>query len=211
MARSKSMKRLFSRSQRGDAIVESMVSMLVISLVLFGLLQIFYLSVAQLEIQYASFKAARAGGVGLADYLVTRVAQTAVIGASGELITPPRSYDSLATQAASEIFPLPTIRYTSTIPGLMSSYQSGITYLDYEYWREGYGGDTPSGYTYFKSNANKTSLWTNISSGASVSTGTAGFSDYPLNFPMRSAFTSETNIDISSQAKVVNSMNTFMD
>lgn len=174
-----------SRSQRGEAIVESMICMLLLCLVLFGLLQMFYISAAQMLTDYAAFSAARASTVGFADYLVHRKARTATIGASGKLIEPAYSYNSLMDQAGSEYF-------------LMAEYHSGEMWLEYEYW-EG-GGDYPDA-----------TLGVGVSSSPNVNTATATFNNYPFFFPMHEAFTTSDEIDIRGTARTLNSSDNFLE
>jgi hypothetical protein len=50
-----------------------MISLMLLCLILFGLLQIVYLSVAQMFTQYSAYKAARAYTVGFADHIVELV------------------------------------------------------------------------------------------------------------------------------------------
>ena len=183
-----------TRGQRGESIVEGMISMLFLCLILFGLLQIFYLSVAQMLTQYAAYAAARAYSVGLNNVgnesdgtnVVQRVAQTAVVGASGALSTPSNSYSSMTLQASSEIFPLPALRdsgYGDSY-GLLANYQSGISWIDYQYWGR-------------SSSSSGVSFWGNASISNKLSVGAAEFQNYPLTFPMKSAFVHGDSLNIS--------------
>src|SRR5210317_13731 len=98
------MKRISNKSQResGQAILESMLTMLIICLLLFGLLQVFQIAVADLITSYSAFTSGRSYAVGFsADEegrwwrcLVQKSARVAAIGGSGKRIYPANSnYD----------------------------------------------------------------------------------------------------------------------
>ena len=71
-------------NQRGATIVESMICMLLLCLVLFGLLQVFQWTMAKMVCEYSSFYAAKARAVGFADTLSVKFARVAAIAASGQ-------------------------------------------------------------------------------------------------------------------------------
>lgn len=122
MRRLTTWRRCRRRDEHGQAMVESMLVMLVLCLILVGLLQVFHLSVAQLLTRYSAFCTARATGVGFAEYLLQRAARVAAIGGSGQLVSPDsQSYGSPRAQLASETLLIP-------------AYLSGERWLEYEYW-----------------------------------------------------------------------------
>ena len=53
------------RGERGSAILETFLSMLLLGMLLFGVLQIFQLALAQMVADYAAFRGARSAAVGL--------------------------------------------------------------------------------------------------------------------------------------------------
>jgi len=71
-------------NQRGATIVESMICMLLLCMVLFGLLQIFQWTMAKMVCEYSSFYAAKARSVGFSDTLSVKFARVAAIAASGQ-------------------------------------------------------------------------------------------------------------------------------
>jgi hypothetical protein len=176
-------KKTFS-SARGQSMVESTICMLLICLIMFGLLQVFYLAVAQMLTKYSAFCAARSYSVGFTDYLLRRSARIGVIGASGNMCYPENdsTFDGPLSQFAVEKLRIP-------------EYINGDRYLDYEIGEEG--------------DAN---YWSWSDGGVSFSyqteDGTVGvdvtLADYPLNFPMRATYTSLETIDISGSARVMN-------
>jgi hypothetical protein len=110
------------RGQRGQTILESTLSMLVLSLILFGLLQIFHLSVAQMITDFSSFYSARSRASGFADYLVQRTSRAASVAASGPLSWPETLEDGTeqSAQSAEEI--------------AIHEYINGTRWLEYQYW-----------------------------------------------------------------------------
>ncbi len=200
------------RKQRGEAIVEGMISMLLLCLVLFGLLQVFYLTVAQMLVQYSAFTAARASSVGIADYLVDRFSRTAVAGASGSILTPPSSFSSMVSQAGSETLATYSSSSDPDAWGFFPRYHAGVSWLEYEFWAgknktqiltgslEGSGGgswsvDVPDAGTTFGCLVQRDS---------ELVSSTVGFNKYPTNFPMWKAFSSEDSLDISYSTSIQN-------
>ncbi len=86
-----------SGNESGQAIVETTLTMIIICLILFGLLQIFQIAVADLITKYSSFYASRSYAVGFSDdgpgapwhrQLVDKAARVRAIPASGKRIFP---------------------------------------------------------------------------------------------------------------------------
>ena len=71
-------------NQRGATIVESMICMLLLCMVLFGLLQIFQWTMAKMVCEYSSFYAAKASAYGFADTIVVNAGRVAATAASGQ-------------------------------------------------------------------------------------------------------------------------------
>ena len=194
----------FSRAESGQAIIESMLTMIVICLILFGLLQVFQVAVAELITSYASFTAARSYAVGFsADEsgpwwrtLVNKSARVAAVPASGKRLFP-------ADNSSSEKSAI--IRYLS----------NEGQWLEYEYWWGGNEYDRdfystrvapPSTHFSYRPYTNGT--------GNNVSRTT--FTDYPfpimdLMDPDRIWFDSvEHSRDISASAEIYNHAKDYM-
>ena len=77
------------RLQRGSAIVEGVISMLLICLILFGLLQIFLLYTTQEFTDYTAFRSARSLSVGFADELTALEVRARALPVSGTVLYPP--------------------------------------------------------------------------------------------------------------------------
>jgi hypothetical protein len=161
--------------------------MLVICLILFGLLQLFYLSVAQMITDYSAFTSARSAAVGFADYIVSRNARVASIGASGRLITGDSGYTSNPLSQ----FQAEYIR--------IQEYLSGLRYIEYEYW-----------FSYNNSTNTSLGLSVNPDSGGLASS-TTQFNNYPINFPMKGAFTSAESTDIKADARIISAGSFFIE
>ncbi len=109
----------------GQSVLESMLCMIVICLVLFGLLQIFQIVNAKLLSDYSAYRSARSYSVGFRDFLIQRSARVAVIGASGKLIEPDnQDFGSPMSQFNFERLMIP-------------DYLSGARWLEYEFWQGG--------------------------------------------------------------------------
>ena len=77
---------LRSRSgERGSTMIEAVICMLIICLILFGLLQIFYITAAQMITDYSAFRAARSETVGFNEEIVEREGRLKAIAASGRI------------------------------------------------------------------------------------------------------------------------------
>ncbi len=201
------------RSEKGASIVESMLSMLVIFLILFGLLQIFHLSLARAVADYAAFRGARSAAVGFRDSLANREARVFSIPASG-LMTYPRKSQEFGTQQEQFAFEQTAVE----------RYMDGTEWLDYEYWdgtferhrnpdcplygQELHGANCPKCQRY-----GKQPQVTSDKVGRTKETVeyTFRFLDYPLDLPMRKAITRQTNTDIKSEVKLTNHSSSFLE
>jgi hypothetical protein len=165
------------KKESGQAIVESVIAMLLLCLILFGLLQMFSLIVAQMSAEFSTFYTAKSKAVGFADYLVQRNARSSIVASSGNITWPEQhSFSTPMEQFGVETFRIP-------------EYNSGRRWLEYENWR----GDNDEGTTVSQSS---------VSSAGIVRT-KVGFRDFPLNFPMRSAFTTSESVDIQGEASLI--------
>jgi len=201
------------RKQRGEAIVEGMMSMLLISLIFFGLLQVFYISVAQIFVDYSAFATANAASLGMTNGSIGRFAQTAVVGASGSMVIPAASssFESGSAEAEAEtLATYSTCRREKNVNmgGLCVRYNAGITQIDYQYWKY---HDTNKGWMKGET-AIDTNFWSFLTSRSDeVIESLCEFSNYPFNFPMWASFTTENKLKISSTAKAINYMTDYMD
>lgn len=176
------------RSCRGATMLESILAMLLIFLILFGLLQIFYIAAGQMFTDYAALRGARSKCVGFIDYLSNREARINAIGASGPMVYPQAttSFGGMMNQFAAEKV-------------MIEDYAVGDRWLEYEFWYSGSEGSADS-------SASKTefSVSSGLGGGDLITTNTM-FSDYsvPENFPLRTAFFKD-NLDIRGSASLAN-------
>lgn len=192
------------RAESGQAIIESMLTMIVICLLLFGLLQVFQIAVAELVTSYSSFTAARSYAVGFsADEsgpwwrsLVSKSARVAAIGASGKRIYP--ADNNLSEKDV-------IMRYLS---------ERG-QWLEYEYW---WGGNDYN-LDFYSNRVSPPSThfsYTVSTSGTGNVVSRTTFTNYPfpildLMDPDRTWFDSvEQSRDISSTAEVYNHAKDYM-
>ncbi len=196
----------------GQAIVETMLTMIILCLLLFGLLQVFQIAVADMLTSYSAFMAGRSYAVGFSaegngqDWrnLVGRAARVAAIGASGKRVWP----DSDGYTANNEV--------DAEIGVLVPEYIEGIRDLEYEYW---YGGNEYD-YDFFRDGVEPPSTHLNYAMtgrGDGTVRAETTFSDYPfpildLMDPDRVWFdTVEDSRNISGTAQLYNHAEDFME
>ena len=68
------------KREHGAAMVETLLSLFVLLLILFGMLQVFYFFAGQFFTDYAALRGSRSRAVGFADYLVNREIKINAIG-----------------------------------------------------------------------------------------------------------------------------------
>ncbi len=216
-----------NRHENGSTILESLLCMIIICLVLFGLMQFFYVMVAQMLTDYAAFYTARSKSVGFADYLSDRAGRVASIGASGPIINAidlQNNTGSYSTVDLGTSFsnPLSQLSYErATIP----EYIQGIRRMDYEYW--GTAGD-PVSYTDFNDNNGQssseshadrynTTLEISTNDSGSMITGNVVFNDYPLRLEWMSSrkaiefMFGMDRLDVSGSAQITNHAEKFLE
>jgi len=115
------------KSECGQVITETLLCMLLICLVFFGLMQVFHMAVANMITNYAAWSAARSSIVGFDEQIVGRSARVASIGASGILT---RSGSGEATGVDSDSLEAQFNLEKSRIP----YYLSGELYFEYDHW-----------------------------------------------------------------------------
>ncbi len=121
--------RRLRRHERGAAMVEALLSMFVILLVLFGMLQVFYFFTGQVFTDYAALRGARSRAVGFKEYLVARELRVNAIGGSGILVEPAlTSFDVSVSSGDSSANQLTVEK------SLIQRYMTGSRWIEYEYW-----------------------------------------------------------------------------
>lgn len=109
------------KGEHGSAILETFLSMLLLGLILFGILQLFQLVLADMVVDYAAFRGARSAAVGFRDEYAIREALIKSAPASGPMVTPDRSgyagWGSVATEQS-----------------LLRGYMEGNRHVEYADW-----------------------------------------------------------------------------
>jgi len=176
--------------------VEALLSMFVLFLVLFGMLQIFYVFSGQLFTDYAALRGARSRAVGFADYLVKRELKVNAIGASGLLVTP--ALNSVGSSSSLSQYDASQFTMEKT---LIQRYMVGATWLEYEYW---YGRANNS------SRKVSTTLSTRIQDNGLTTAVLAHFSRYlfPEQFTRKMFF--KDGLDLKGRAELGNHSRVYL-
>ena len=113
------------RGEHGSAILESFLCMILIGMILFGILQLFQLALADMIAEYAAFRGARSHVVGFSDPFVKREALIKSVPASGPMTNPnPNTYPGYY------------LNPTATEQSLLRSYMQGEQELLYANWKK---------------------------------------------------------------------------
>ena len=142
-------------NQRGATIVESMVCLLLLCLVLFGLLQIFQWTMAKMVCEYSSFYAAKARAYGFADTIIVNAARVAAIAASGQDTGSDKEPLQDQYRGANGSINLDAYRRQLALRAQNYMVNSDST-INYEYWVYGAGSTTPVLYIPLGSNMTPT-------------------------------------------------------
>ncbi|MFA6716673.1 MAG: hypothetical protein WC082_05235 [Victivallales bacterium] len=127
------MRKRQNRSERGATIVESLLCILLLCLLFFGLMQIFQWTMAKMLAEYSSFYAAKAYSLGYSYSIIQRAARVAITGASGKDIS------SIPTTA-----PFTQENLSSAAEEYMNYSCYGPRGINFEYWEpDNITSDTP--------------------------------------------------------------------
>ena len=111
------------KSERGATILESLMCILLLCLLFFGLMQIFQWSMAKMLSEYSSFYAAKAYSLGYSRSIVDRAARIAITGASG------RDVSDIPTVA-----PFSRENISAAVEEYMLYGRYGPRGINFEYW-----------------------------------------------------------------------------
>ena len=212
------------RGEHGSAILESFLSMILIGMVLFGILQLFQLALADLVTDYAAFRGARSAAVGFKKEYADREVFVKAAPASGHMIEPDsRSYSDW--------------QRTESEKAILEDYMNARPRrIDYAYWNGGktdyhtnyhcprYGQPLANGeYCDYctaqvvptangRTKATKrTKIDTVLIPGTKEVSYTMTFQNYPLDVPLHDWLTGEEYIDISGEASLTNHSSAFLE
>ena len=113
--------------KRGQAMVESTISLIVVLLVFLALFNLADLIRVKLLVENAAVKCARARAVGYNDFMLRKIARLSTMPASGKCLTAADTGEGTLSRSA---------RYARIGDYLMSEYEEQAdAILDFEYWQ----------------------------------------------------------------------------
>ena len=174
--------------ERGSTMIEAVICMLVICLILFGLLQVFYVTAAQMITDYSAFRAARSETVGFNEEIVEREGKLKAIAASGRMRFP---IDMTSESTGSYPFSSAIGQFYWERLAIIDYMKMRRT-LKYEYWHPEYNVNKNHSTSY---------TVTSVSQGDTF-TAYAKFLDYPWIMPMRGAFVTEGKLNIEGKSEL---------
>lgn len=187
------------KGEHGSAILESFLSMILLGMILFGILQLFQLIVTDMVTEYAAFRGARSAAVGLKDEYAFREAEVKVAPVSGRRVRPTAGGDEsvLRSYLAGEV----DVEYSNW---------EGKRVFHTDYHCPNYGQPL----TAVCSICNQRS-----SSHIEMSVWELGktmkfrfdFVDYPLTIPLHEWLTGRETIDISAESELTNHSSVFLE
>ena len=170
------------RGQRGQAIIETVMGVMLLSLIFFGLVQVCYLHIAQLITHHAAFVSARSYIVGYRQGIVERAKEIGTIGLAGRLEFP-EQYSGLSPAALGAIE-----------PELIRSHVQ-----------------TPDGYVIYYEHWDKTQVYTPYLELNEVVPITVRVFDYPVDMPMRQAYMKDDSVNLGSTVRMMNHAGLYLD
>ena len=194
------------RGEHGSAILESFLCMILIGLILFGILQLFQLALADMIAEYAAFRGARSHVVGFRELFARREALIKSVPASGPMSAPnPYTYPGYSSNP------------TATEKSLLRSFMLGEQDVTYSYWKKfkrfhtnyhcpHYGEEMDSDCDICDcSNIGGGCPSVKMQETGIPSVGSSfkfEFVNYPLNIPLHDWITGRNSITISSEAEL---------
>ena len=196
------------KGEHGSAILESFFSMILLGMILFGILQLFQLAVADMITDYAAFRGARSAAVGFRDEYAIREALIKSAPVSGAMVSPDRGGYASWSGVESE-------------KSLLRGYMEGDRHVEYANW---VGEDR------YHMNYQCPHYGELLIGGCSlcshgrnhyVRASAQGFDQsmrfkfefvhYPLNIPLHDWLTGRDSIDISGEAELTNHSSAYLE
>ena len=199
------------KGEHGSAILESFLSMILLGMILFGILQLFQLVLTDMITDYVAFRGARSAAVGFDDVLATREAMVKAAPVSGNLILPePENYSGWSVE---------------TEKTLLQEYMRGDIMMDYANWNKedrihlnyhcpDYGKPIIGGCSICSRNSNhyvSASADSEKHGERYVMNFQFEFVNYPLNIPLHDWLTGRESINITGDAELTNHSSAFLD
>ena len=196
------------KGEHGSAILESFLSMILLGLILFGILQLFQLVVADMVTDYAAFRGARSAAVGFKNEYAIKEALIKAAPVSGAMVTPNRRSYTSWTGVESE-------------KSLLRGFMEGDRYVEYANW---------VGEDLYHTNYHCIHYGERLNGSCSIcgkckkhyvdalpqAVGEKArfrfeFVHYPLNIPLHDWLTGRDSIDISGEAELTNHSAAFLE
>jgi hypothetical protein len=192
------------KGERGSAILETFLSMILLGMILFGILQLFQLAVADMVTEYAAFRGARSAAVGFKDEYAIREALIKSAPVSGAMTEPASRWGSVEAEKS-----------------LLRGFMEGDRNVEYADWRgedrfhmeyrcPNYGKPLTGGCAICSRGRNR-----------GVNASVQGFDEtvrfkfefvrYPLDIPLHDWLTGRDSIDISGEAELTNHSSAFLE
>lgn len=201
------------KGEHGAAILESFLSMILIGMILFGILQLFQLVVADMVIEYVAFRGARSGAVGFKQEYAFREALIKSAPVSGPLVLPdPETYSGFVSRGG------------ETEKSILRRFMLDEGNVEYAYWK----GHDPYHLNYtcplygqVKEEFCKIcdahlAIWrTGLDMRMDGSGETAHFMfkivNYPFHMPLHGIVTGKSKINISGRSELTNHSAAFLE
>ena len=193
------------KGEHGSAILESFLSMILLGMILFGILQLFQLALADMIADYAAFRGARSTAVGFVDELAVREALIKSVPASGAMISPEWKNYSVGMEK-----------------DLLEDYMIGKRSVVYANWAcedryhmdyhcPQYGEPLIGGCCICCSKCRKHYVNASPEGFGETARFRFEFIHYPLDLPLHDWLTGRESIDISGEAELTNHSAAFLE
>ena len=108
------------KSERGSSILESMIAILLLCLIFFGIMQVFYFAMGDMICRYAAFNGARALSLGYTPRITEKTVRLSAMGISGKDRSSPK---------------LKTLPRADLLKKMQMYMMTGNADVDFEYWQ----------------------------------------------------------------------------
>ena len=198
------------KGEHGSAILESFLSMILIGMILFGILQLFQLVVADMIVEYAAFRGARSAAVGFREEYAIREALVKAAPASGALITPdPDGYPGYNWNPV------------NTEKSLLRGFMQGDRNVEYANWvgedrihtdyHCPHYGERMIGSCGYCGDCKKHFVRASARGFDQTMSFQFEFVNYPLKIPLHDWLTGRDSITISSESELTNHSSSFLE
>jgi hypothetical protein len=182
--------------------------MILLGMILFGILQLFQLVLADMVTDYAAFRGARSAAVGFRDEYAIREALIKSVPVSGPMVTPKHSSYSSWSGVESE-------------KSLLRGFMEGDRYVEYANWvgedryhmnyKCPHYGELLLGGCSICDRGRNHYVRTSVQAFGETARFKFEFVHYPLSIPLHDWLTGRDSINISSEAELTNHSSAFLE